>query len=82
MTGNSRVNRPITRLTLLDPFSEPSECLDSALLAGTLQNIVGTALLEDTSLPQGRRGDLLVQQDRPDYRISHLRKTATEKVFS
>lgn len=82
MTGGSRVDRRITRLTPLDPFSEPPECLESALLSGTLQNIVGTALLEDTSLAHGRRGDPLVQQNRPDYGISHLRKTATEKVFS
>lgn len=82
MTCGSRVDRRITWLTPLGPFSEPPECLESALLSGTLQNIVGTALLEDTSLPQGRRGDPLVQQNRPDNGISHLRKTATEKVFS
>ena len=82
MTGGSCVDRRIAWLTPFDPLSEPPECLDSALLAGALQNIVGTALLEDTSLPQRRRGDPLVQQDRPDDGISHLRKTATEKVFS
>ena len=82
MTGGSRVDRCVTRLTSLDPVSEPPECLDSALLSGTIHNITGTAFLEDTTLPQGRRGDPLVQQDRPDDGILHLRNTAMENVCS
>lgn len=82
MTCGFRVDRRIAWLTPPDSLPETPKRLKGPLLTSTLQNIVGTALLEDTSLPQGCRGDPLVQQDRPDYGISHLRKTATEKVFS
>lgn len=82
MTCNAGNDRCIARATSPDALSETSECLKSPFLSGSLQNVVGTALLEEATFTQKCWSDPLVDQDRPDDGVLHLRNTAIENVCS
>lgn len=77
-----RVDPVVTRTARAHALTKAAQRLDCSLLAGAFEDVVGATLLEDAPFTYPGWRDPLIEQDRPDDCVLHLRKTATEKVCS